>query len=205
MGKINITDISIESIKNGKFQNELSEFYELQKNFENNAWHHETTFEHVLLVLDEYEKLLKKQPINFLNVKLGDNLKVDLLRIAILLHDISKNDTIQIADDKTTSFPNHEELGALKALKILNKFELSKIEIDYIVSIIGNHRKPHEIMGDRKNCDQAFNDLKTEIPDTYNETLLLTMVDTMGSKLKQSNEEEYNFRINKYKNLLKLI
>jgi len=39
----------------------------------------------------------------------------------------------------------------------------------------------------------------------YNETMISAMADTMGSKLKQNNEENYNFRINKYKNILKLI
>jgi CRISPR/Cas system-associated endonuclease Cas3-HD len=201
----NITDTTVESIKNGELQNELPEFYELKNVFENNSWHHETTFEHVLDVLNKYEKLISNTQFDYLDVKLDNNLKTNLLKVAILLHDISKNDTLQTADDSTTSFPGHEKDGAIKTKDILQRFNLTENEIDFITSIIKNHGRPHEILGDRENYIQLFNDLKNEIPNIYRETLLLAMADTMGSKLKQNNEENYNFRINSYKKILKLI
>lgn len=201
---LNIADISIEKLRDGELENELPEFYELKNVFENNLWHHETTFEHVLLVLDEYEKFTSNHQIIFLNEKVGNHLKFDLLKIAILLHDISKIDTLQIAEDKTTSFPGHEEHGSTKALNILGRFVLAESEINFITAVIGGHGKPHKILGSREDCDQMLDDLKTEIADVYNETLLLAMIDTMGSKLKHNNEEEYNFRIGKYKEILKL-
>lgn len=202
---INITNISIEKIKSEEFQNELPEFYELKNIFENNPWHHETTFEHTLLVLEEYEKIIKSNKILCLDVKVDNNSKKDLLRLAILLHDISKKDTLIINDDRTTSFPKHEYKGSLEAKNILQRFDLTENEIIFIVSIIKNHGKPHEILRNRETCEQQLNDLKIKITDIYNETMLLAMTDTMGSKLKQNNEENYNLRINKYKNILKLI
>jgi len=201
---LNPKDIQIEALKNEELLNELPEFYELKNVFENNQWHHETTFEHVLMVLSEYEKFILEHQVDFLNDKIDNHSKSDLLKVAILLHDISKKDTLQMAEDKTTSFPGHEEEGSSKALKILKNFVLTENEIDFIVSVIGNHGRPHTILGDRATCDQALDDLKKEIPNVYNETMLLAMVDTMGSKLKQNNEENYNFRINKYRQYLKL-
>ncbi len=201
---LNLNDIQIETLKNEELMDDLPEFYELRNVFENNLWHHETTFEHVLLVLNEYENYILKNQVDFLNEKIDNHLKSDLLKVAILLHDISKGDTIQIAQDKTTSFPGHEERGSLKAKKILKRFDLTKNEIDYIVSVIGSHMKPHEILGNRITCNQALDDLKKNIPKTYYETMFLAMMDTMGSKLKENDKEEYNFRINKYEKNLKL-
>ena len=119
---INIADISIDKIIGGEFQNEIPELYELKNTFENNRWHHETTFEHTISVLSEYEKIISTNQIDWLDVKINNNSKKSLLRIAILLHDISKNETMLIANDKTNSFPNHEEKGAIKAKNILKRF-----------------------------------------------------------------------------------
>lgn len=202
---INIIDISIDKIIGGEFQREMPELYDLKNTFENNRWHHETTFEHTMSVLSEYEKIISTKQIDWLDVKINNNSKKSLLRIAILLHDISKNDTMLIANDKNNSFPNHEEKGAIKAKNILQKFELSEDEKEFIISIIENHGHPHEILRNREECEQALDDLKIKIPDIYNETILLAMVDTMGSKLELSSKEEYDFRISKYKNVLGLM
>lgn len=202
---LNITNLSIEKIRSGEFQNGLPELYELKNIFENNLWHHETTFEHTLLVLDKYEQIITSNKVAFLDVKVDNNSKKDLLRVAILMHDIAKKDTLLIAPDKTTSFPSHEEKGALETKNILQRFNLTENEISFIISIIKNHGKPHEILRDRENCDQHLNYLKIKISDIYNETMILAMADTMGSELKKNDEENYNFRISKYKNVLKLI
>ena len=63
--KIKIENISIEKIKNGEFQNELPEFYEMKNVFKNNSWHRETSFDHVLTVLEEYEKFIEKYQLDF--------------------------------------------------------------------------------------------------------------------------------------------
>lgn len=201
---VKISDISIKAIKNGELQNELPEFYGLNDVFENNQWHHETTFEHVLLVLDEYENILRNNELDYLDEKLDNNPKADLLRVAILFHDIAKKETVQIAADKTTSFPNHEEKGALKARELLQRFDISENGIDFIVSLIKNHGKPHAIFGDREQFDKFLEGLRTEISATFKETMLLSMVDTLGSKLRKNNEEEFDFRIRKYKKVLDL-
>lgn len=201
---INIKNITIEKIKNGDFKKDIPEFYELKNIFENNPWHHETTFEHVLMVLREYEKFTQEYSFDYLNKKINSHSKKELIKVAILLHDISKKETIIIADNKTTSFPNHEEEGGVKAKKLLDNFDISQEEKEFIVSVISNHGKPHVILRDRNNCASNLNKLKKEINEIYRETLILAMVDTIGSKLKQNNEGNYNFRINKYREILGL-
>jgi len=57
---IKVSAISVGKLRNKQFQNELPEFFELEKFIENNAWHNnDSVFNHTLAVLDELEKLLK--------------------------------------------------------------------------------------------------------------------------------------------------
>ena len=156
------------------------------------------------MVLREYEKFTQEYSFDYLNKKINSHSKKELIKVAILLHDISKKETIVIADNKTTSFPNHEEEGEVKAKKLLDNFDISQEEKEFIVSVISNHGKPHVILRDRNNCDSNLNKLKKEINEIYRETLILAMVDTIGSKLKQNNKGNYNFRINKYREILGL-
>lgn len=201
---IDIKKVSLEGIKAGEFKNELPEFYDLKNIFENNLWHHETTFEHVLSVFNKYNIFLDNYRVDYLNNKVEKNSKKELLKIAILLHDISKKETIKSSENGETSFPNHEVEGGIKAKSILNRFDITNREKKYIISIISNHGKPHIILDDRENCDcdQKLKELEDDIKDVYKETLILAMVDTMGSKLEKNDEKEYNFRIDKYKNVL---
>jgi len=199
---IEIKDITIEKIKSGEIKNELPEFYDLKDVFENNSWHHETTFEHVLSVLEKYNNFLDNHNLNYLDEKVENNSKKDLLKIAILLHDMSKKETIVQNDDGTTSFPKHEAKGGMKIKNILDRFNIADKEKEYIISIVSNHGQPHNILSDRENCEQKLKDLENEIKDFYRETLILVMCDTMGSKLKENNEEEYSFRVGKYKDIL---
>lgn len=199
---IEIEKISLEKIQAGEFENELPEFYDLKNVFENNLWHHETTFEHTLSVLSHYNAFLDDYCPDYLNDKLEKNSKKELLKIAILLHDISKKETIVTNEEGKTSFPGHDIKGGIKARGILDRFNITDKEKEYIVSIITNHDKPHVILDSRKNCSQKLKELENDMKDIYKETLILALVDTMGSKLKENDEEEYNFRINKFKDAL---
>lgn len=201
---INVNEIFVQNIKDGSLRKKLPEVYELQNVFENNPWHYETTFEHTLKAMEKYQEILSKYSFDFLEDTVNKYKKRDLFRIVLLLHDIAKKETIVIENNRQTSFPNHEIKGGLKSKTILEKFKLGQKEKTYICLIISNHKYPHNILGDRENCDARLNALSLDLKDIYKELLLFGMVDTMGSKLKSKNEEEYKFRIDKYKKLLNL-
>lgn len=140
---LNINDITIEKLERGVLEKDLPEFYELKTVYEKNRSHDETTFEHVLMVMDEYRRFKKnlnnKDMSDYLNEKIDSKTKKDLLWIVFLLHDIAKKETIVKADDSTTSFPKHEKLGKVKARKILERFELTDIEKKYVLEVIDMH------------------------------------------------------------------
>lgn len=176
----------------------------MKKVFENNAWHHETTFEHTLLVLRQYERVINRYRFDFLNESIDNCKKAELLRVVILFHDLAKIDTINISEDGTTSFLDHERVGSDKSGAILPRMGFSKDQQLFIIAVIKNHGLPHHILGNRQTCDLQLSSLEHEIAEVFSETMLLAMVDTMGSKLGEFNREDYDWRLQKYRQVLEI-
>ena len=55
-----LKQINSENIKNGLLEKDVPELYELKNVFGNNNWHYETTFDHTVNVLKEFEKFFEE-------------------------------------------------------------------------------------------------------------------------------------------------
>ena len=65
---IAVSAISTSGLRDGQFQNDLPEFYELKSSIENNSWHtKDATFTHVLSVLENFEDIRSKITNNNIN------------------------------------------------------------------------------------------------------------------------------------------
>ncbi len=203
---IKVSAISIGKLRNGQFQNELPEFFELKNFIENNGWHNnDSVFNHTLTVLTELEKLLSdiNDKINsYLNENIDTRTKKELLFLGTLFHDIAKSDTL-IKNDDSTSCPKHEEEGSKKAQAILDRFDLSGREKARVVNIVKYHGEIHIIL-DSKNdkIDDQFKKFKLEHHDIFMELILLAMADTLGSQLKDNNPDNFKFRIDFYRRIV---
>lgn len=60
------------------------------------------------------------------------------VRLAALLHDIGKPQSMRVVDGQNT-FYNHEYVGARMARKILTRLKFSNADIDMIVNLVKNH------------------------------------------------------------------
>ena len=128
---IAVSVISASGLRDGQFQNDLPEFYDLKSSIENNSWHtKDATFPHTLAVLESFESIRSKLTNNninsYLSKKVCQHTRGQLLFLAIVFYDIAKPDTIIIRDDGTTSCPDHEEKCAIKIGTILDRFDLSE-------------------------------------------------------------------------------
>jgi tRNA nucleotidyltransferase (CCA-adding enzyme) len=65
--------------------------------------------------------------------------KDPLVRLATLLHDIGKKETMAITPDGNVTFYNHEVVGAHQTLKIAKRFNLSKAQSDKLFKLIRWH------------------------------------------------------------------
>ena len=65
--------------------------------------------------------------------------KDQLVRLAALLHDIGKADTVQTAPDGNVTFYQHDVMGGAIALKIAKRFNLSKKQTDKLYGLVRWH------------------------------------------------------------------
>jgi len=203
---LKVSDISIEKLRDNQFQKELPEFFELKNYIENNSWHNnDSVFNHTLTVLEELEKITKnvKNKVNsYLDRKVDNYKRRDLLFLGTLFHDIAKSDSF-IKSDNSTSCPKHEELGGKKVKSILDRFDLSDREKTIVVKIVKYHGEIHTIL-DPKNdrLEEQYKKFKMEHNDIFIELILLAMADTLGSQLKDNNPDNFEFRVNFYNKII---
>lgn len=90
-------------------------------------YHDKTLFDHILCVVDGVEPVLH-------------------LRLAALLHDVEKPDTLSIGEDGRGHFFGHDQLGSETAKRILKRLRYDNHTIDGVSALISQHMKVHEDM-----------------------------------------------------------
>lgn len=184
----------------------LPELEKLKTVFEHNAWHEETTYEHIENIIKAFESwsssLKEHGARQHLNTRITKYRRLELFPLIIWLHDFAKKDTFTKRPDGTTTFPNHEDISADQASTLLHQFPLSEQEKSYVVKIIRHHSLPHIVLSDKTNFQAKLLELEKSYPDIYIDLLSFGMLDTQGSKLSQKNPEEYEWRIKQYEKCL---
>jgi len=197
--------INIKNLKSGKLSDLLPEFYELKNSFENSkdGWHQqESVFDHTLNVLEALEKTFtdNNNLKNYFDKKIDNYSKKELLEIATTFHDIGKKEAM-VKKDEFTKCAGHEEIGVKKAKTILERFSLSPRETQMILDIIANHSVFHHLLNpDNPNFLKDLEGLHNRFGESiYPELIILSYADTVNSKLKVVDPEEFEYRINFYK------
>jgi len=196
MEKIKISEFTIERIKNREFEKVIPELYELEKVIQNNPWHNnEPVFNHTLLVVIELNNLLgmvSNKIKEYLDYKIKNYSRKELLILAAIFHDIAKKETL-----KETLFLGHEKIGAEKLRNIVPRFDLAEKEKEFIVKLVANHGFIHDILNyPADKPEEKWQKFKEKNPDIYILVALLTKADTLASHLKNSKPKEFSFRIN---------
>ncbi len=198
--------LNIDRIRKGEFVGQIPELYELGGVVENNAWHDNTSvFDHTLTTLEKLEGLfrnIKSAISDYLNQKITNYNRKDLLFLAAIFHDIAKKETLLEENGETTCL-NHEEKGAAKAKKILSRFDLSREEKDLVVKIIKYHDMIHLILKSNPNkFDKEIDRARKKYSKIFWEIILLSMADILGTQPNKDKIDDFNFRANFYKKLL---
>ncbi len=190
--------VTIKNLTNGKLIEAIPEFYELEEIVENNDWHiNQSVFKHTLSVLKNLNNLFRKYTFEFgkpLNAKISKYSRKQLLFIAALLHDIAKKETIK-NHKRFTECPHHEAKGAVKARKILMRFDLSQKEKDFVIKIIRKHGLTHKLPVSNGKYFAAF---KKRNEDIFLELILLAIADMQGTMLKIRSPDDFKKRFEFY-------
>jgi membrane carboxypeptidase/penicillin-binding protein PbpC len=114
-----------------------------------------------------------------------------------LHHDIAKPETLTRDERGYTQCPGHEEKGAIKAQRILDRFDLSNEEKKHILQMIQVHGvfcyTQHQ-----KNPEEDYAVLQKSYPSMYLDMLLFELADTKALKVSQDGKNLQNEMISFY-------
>lgn len=117
-------------------------------------------------------------------------------RLAALLHDIGKPDTIQTQSDGNVTFYNHDIVGGILSNKISKRFNLSKKESDKLYRLI----RWHLFTVDEKQTDSAIRRFIKNIgQENIDDMFALRVGDRLGGGTKTA----ISWRMEKYRERIK--
>lgn len=110
----------------------------------------------------------------------GDRTRGPLLRLAALLHDIGKPETLSVDDEGNIHFYEHEERGAKMAGDILRRLRFSNDEIEIVTRTIEHHLRPPQLARADKVSNRAIYRFFRDTGDEGIEICVLSLADSRG-------------------------
>jgi UTP:GlnB (protein PII) uridylyltransferase len=207
MSQIKISEVTSQKLRNREYEDVLPEYYLLENFVENNLWHdHQSVLDHVIAVYAGLEKVLefedlsdeeKEKIILYLNKKDNSHTRLELMKIASLLHDIAKS-KVMIEIDGRVSCPGHELVGASMVKDFAERFGLNKEEESLVERMVRYHGLIAEMLNyivitkDKEKYLKVFVDA---VGDISLELVLMMHSDILGSDLEKQSKKDFDDRI----------
>lgn len=115
-----------------------------------------------------------------------------LVRLAALLHDVGKVDTVNIQKDSNVTFYNHDLVGGSIVLKIAKRFNLSKKQTDKLYRLV----RWHLFTVDENQTDSA---IRRFIKNIGLENIEDMMAVRIGDRLGGGTQKAVSWRMEKFK------
>ena len=115
-----------------------------------------------------------------------------IVRLATLIHDVGKKDTMQVQSDGNVTFYGHDVVGARVAANIANRLKLSKKEIHKIISLV----RWHMFTLDENQTDSA---IRRFIKNIGVENVDDMMALRVGDRLGGGTQKAVSWRMKKYR------
>ncbi|MGV9001368.1 MAG: HD domain-containing protein [Candidatus Saccharimonadaceae bacterium] len=216
---LSATSFTPEHILGNDFINALPEYYTLNDIVESQDWHNEqTVFDHSIKCATELEEITKfaflpvqerEQIVAYLNGKVELHTRLELLRLATLLHDIGKHVSLHHNAQGNTASPSHGLLGEWIARPVVDKFDVTDNEKNFVLGLISDHLVPSDLIEMSINNHTPYQNvvmlLQENRPDTMVELLLLAYADWLGCDIRAVVREEREVRIGIVHECLSLI
>lgn len=147
-------------------------------------------FDHSLKTYEEMEGILsriEKTPfaghLSLVNEYLSSAPRITaLLKMAALLHDIAKPDTVQPGEDNRLHFYGHDRDGALEVSRFaLEKLKMSKKDARMLLNLVKNHMWPHLLGAHEEVTERACRKYFRELELEGVGVLLLAWADSLAS------------------------
>lgn len=206
---LSLTSFTSEAIVNNDFIDTLPEYYRLRDVIESQGWHdNQTVFDHSIESAKALETIVgfdylqdqdKETLVDYLGGRLESHTRLDLLRLATLLHDIGKLVSLQRNAEGSTNSPSHGIIGEWVAKPIVDRFAISDAEKDFVLGLVSDHLVPSDLIemsiNNGTTPDEVVELLYANRPTSTVELLLLGYADWLGCDVRESIRDEREKRI----------
>jgi poly(A) polymerase len=179
---------AVKRLSDSKIIDEVMTHIDKARGVLQGAYHHLDVWEHSLETLREFEllyrnKLAKKRDFfTYLNEELAQNRKrIQVLKLACLLHDIGKPIAKQ-EKDKKTIFYSHEKMGSELAEEIALALRLSFKEKDVLKKLIFWHLRPGYLADQETPSQRAIYRFFRDTQDEGAGVILLSLSDWRATR-----------------------
>ena len=204
-----ITQFTADTIVSGMFRVQIPDYYALHNIVESQAWHdNQSVFDHCLAsarALEEITQFNSLQPsdkariLAYLAGKHERCSRLDLLRLATLLHDIGKLISLHRTASGGTSSPSHGVIGEWVAKPIVAMFDITPGEKRRVLDLISDHLVPSDLIEmaivNGTTARGVVELLQSHRPDTVVELLLLAYADWQGCDIRESVRQRRDQRV----------
>ncbi len=211
MGSQLTPDFTLESLRAGELRTDLPELYRLADAVECNDWHeNENVYEHTLAVIGQLDLLLDLEWLQcesmrgewqrYLQSTVERSTRRQVLRLAALVHDFAKFETIAKDEDGKTSCRGHEDLSARYVRQSAGRFGLTRNETLLCARIVRDHAEPDRVHNEtlelpRRERAEAIRSLYEKARQYWGELLLLALADTLANQLVRSRPRRYHSQV----------
>ncbi|MDP3733252.1 MAG: HD domain-containing protein, partial [Candidatus Daviesbacteria bacterium] len=122
--------------------------------------------------------------------------KDPLVRLAALLHDIGKVETVKTAADGNVTFYNHDVVGGKLIQKIAKRFNLSKKQTDKLYCLV----RWHLFTVDERQTDSAIRRFITNVGKDYIDDIMAVRI---GDRLGGGTQKAVSWRMEEFQKRIK--
>lgn len=216
---LSLANFTPDRIMKDEFVTVLPEYYELKAVVESQPWHdHQTVFDHSLKSAVALETIIRFEQLpepastaltNYLAQKYENHSRLQVLRLATLLHDAGKLISLQHDPQGNTSSPSHGVLGAWVARPLVDKFAMADSEKQVVLDLITNHLVATDLIemsvANNTSAQKVVELLQAHRPDIAVELVVLGYADWLGCDIRATVREERQKRVARVHECLRYI
>lgn len=172
----------------GELLPEVRAVYDVPQNY----YHHLDVWGHTMETLDRLDEMLRRpfehfkaygdRMVSHLTRRVeGDVLRVQLLVLAALVHDVGKAGAVKVLESGRIRFEGHEELGAKLAARVACRLGFGRRATRRLCSIVGDHMRLGFLLKDGENVASRL-DAAVEMGDRCVEVVMLSVADRMATR-----------------------
>jgi putative nucleotidyltransferase with HDIG domain len=172
---------------------------EPMKGVEQNRFHHLDVWGHTLLAYRIFEEKPIPEPFEefrdrvegYLKCELAHDVsRAELIKLAVLLHDIGKPETRSVDEEGQVHFYGHDRLGANMARRICNRLRISRRGTALVELLVKNHLGLMHLGKDYPPTDRALYRFLRRLGEDWIGEVMLSMADLEASQGPGRSEED---------------